>query len=262
MRPLNQFSNSGIRFVFTDIDDTITDNGKLPDRSYKALWDLHEDGISVIPVTGRPAGWCEMIARFWPVAGVVGENGGLYFRYKNKKMIRHYAISETEMSENKIKLEKIKTEILSKVAGSAVASDQFCRLLDLAIDFNEDVPKLSNDKVQQIVEIFKSHGAQAKVSSIHVNGWFGDYNKLSMCKEFAKKELGYDLDKIQKSIAFVGDSPNDEPMFEFFKNSFAVENIKNFVDQMKSKPAFVTSHSGSRGFVAITEKIREKPANF
>lgn len=259
MKPLNQFTNPGIRFVFTDIDDTITDDGKLPDRSYKALWELYNQGISVIPVTGRPAGWCEMIARFWPVAGIVGENGGFYFRYKNKKMFRHFAISESTMQLNRKKLDEIRNEVLEKVPGSAVASDQFCRIMDLAIDFCEDVPKLKNDKVQEIVKIFEKHGAQAKVSSIHVNGWFGTYDKLSMCKEFMKKEHGYELDKIQNAIAFVGDSPNDEPMFAFFKNSFAVENIKNFVDQLKSKPAFVTTHSGSRGFCAIADKFLIKP---
>lgn len=258
MKPLNQFINSGIRFVFTDIDDTLTDAGRLPDRSYKALWELFNEGISVIPVTGRPAGWCEMIARFWPVAGIVGENGGFYFRYKNKKMFRNFAATEFEMLENKKKLEQIKKDILEKVPGAAIASDQFCRLMDLAVDFCEDVPRLSNDKIQDIIKIFMDHGAQAKVSSIHINGWLGTYDKLSMCKVFMKNEYGYDLDKIQNSIAFIGDSPNDEPMFAFFKNSFAVENIKNFVDQLKSKPAFVTSHAGSRGFCAIAEKILEK----
>lgn len=262
MRPLNQFQNPGIRFVFTDIDDTITDDGKLPDRSYKALWDLYQNGISVIPVTGRPAGWCEMIARFWPVAGVIGENGGFYFRYKDKKMCRHFAIPENIRVENKKKLEKIEAEVLAKVPGCAVASDQFCRLLDLAIDFSEDVKPLPKEKIQEIVKIFEAHGAVAKVSSIHVNGWFGTYDKLSMCKEFVKKEFNYELDQIQKSVAFVGDSPNDEPMFQFFKNSFAVENIKNFIDQIQHKPAFVTMHSGSRGFCAITDAFLKKPADW
>src|SRR5690606_16638017 len=141
-----------------------------------------------------------------------------------------------EIIKNRKKLDKISKEIIKKVKGSAVSSDQFCRVFDLAIDFCEDVKPLSSKKVDQIVDIFKKHKAQAKVSSIHVNGWFGKYDKLSMCKVFMKKEFKIDITKQNESCAFIGDSPNDEPMFGFFQNSFAVSNITKFLDQLTHKP--------------------------
>jgi HAD superfamily hydrolase (TIGR01484 family) len=257
MKSLDQFAtrNSKIEYIFCDIDDTITEHGKLPANSYSALWDLQSKGIRVIPVTGRPAGWCEMIARFWPVAGVIGENGALYFRYVDGKMKRRYMLSDSQTKKNRKKLDAIGKEILTKVKGSAISSDQFCRIFDLAIDFCEDVKPLPQKKVDQIVKIFKKHKATAKVSSIHVNGWFGDYNKLSMCQEFMKKEFKVNLTHSNHLCAFIGDSPNDEPMFEFFKNSFAVFNITNFLTSLKHKPEYITESNGANGFVEFTQKI-------
>ena len=157
MKNLNQFntnSQTKIKYLLTDIDDTMTTDGHLPACAYESLWKLHNSGIQVIPITGRPAGWCEMIARFWPVAGVVGENGGFYFRYSKQKMNRWFFADKKTTEENQIKLKKIETEILSKVSGSAVSSDQFCRLMDLAIDFCEDVPALQKTDIQNSVELF------------------------------------------------------------------------------------------------------------
>jgi HAD superfamily hydrolase (TIGR01484 family) len=255
MKSVSEFSSTNVRCLFTDIDDTLTDNGQLGAAAYSALWTLHENGIQVIPVTGRPAGWCEMIARFWPVHGVVGENGGFYFRYHDRKMYRHFAFDEETQNANRIKLEAIRKEVLKEVPGCAVASDQFSRLMDLAVDFAEDVGPLSESEIDKIVSVFKRHGAQAKVSSIHVNGWFGSYDKLSMCREYAKIEMGVDLEKTNDQFAFSGDSPNDEPMFEFFKNSFAVANIQNFITRIKHRPAFVAKDEGGIGFVEIANRL-------
>ena len=259
MQNLNAYNSSTVRYLFTDIDDTITDEGQLRAGPYAALWRLKECGINVIPVTGRPAGWCEMIARFWPVHGVVGENGGFYFRLDpaTRQMKRKFAVPESQHVQNKIGLEEIRREVLASVPGCAIASDQFSRLMDLAVDFAEDVGPLSALEIDRIVAIFVKHGAQAKVSSIHVNGWFGTYDKLSMCRLYAEKELGLDLDRDNVSFAFSGDSPNDEPMFGFFKNSFAVANITNFLARLKHKPAYVAELEGGFGFMQIAEQLIE-----
>jgi HAD superfamily hydrolase (TIGR01484 family) len=262
MKPVAEF-NSGhvsgrtptVKFLFTDIDDTITDEGRLGAKAYEALWRLEQNGIQVIPVTGRPAGWCEMIARFWPVHGVVGENGGFYFRYHEKKMHRHFIFDETTREINRKKLDRIRIDVLREIPGCAIASDQFCRLMDLAVDFAEDVAPLSEADIDRIVAVFKRHGAQAKVSSIHVNGWFGSYDKLSMCREYTQRELAINLEKSNELFAFSGDSPNDEPMFEFFKNSFAVANIQRFLPRIKHRPAFIAAKEGGEGFVEIADAL-------
>lgn len=255
MKSINEFQQS-VDILFTDIDDTLTLEGKLIPESYTALWELQKNAIDIIPITGRPAGWCEMIARFWPVKGVIGENGAFYFSYQNNKMKRVYSKPPNALTEDKKKLEKIKQEILQSVPGSAVASDQFCRVYDLAIDFCEDVAPLSKAQVRKIVQIFKDHGATAKVSSIHVNGWFGDFNKLNMALEFLKNEYSLiEPVEIQKKCAFSGDSPNDEPMFEYFSNAFAVANIKEFILELKHPPKYISTKDGGLGFQEISEQI-------
>lgn len=258
MKSLDELPDFFFHTLFTDIDDTLTDNGELGPQAYQALWDLKKSHIRVIPVTGRPAGWCEMIARLWPVDAVVGENGGFYFRYHNHQMKRGWLVSPQVMNENRLKLEIVKDEILKKIPGAAVASDQFCRLMDLAIDFCEDVPALPLSEVQKIVKIFEKHGAQAKVSSIHVNGWFGIYNKLSACKELFIKEYHSELDKEKDHVVFCGDSPNDEPMFSYFPYSFGVANIKKFMDQLKFPPQFISSFNGGKGFAQIAQTLIKK----
>ena len=259
MKSISEFTASfPITTLFTDIDDTLTDEGRLGDDAYSALWRLERSGVRVVPVTGRPAGWCEMIARLWPVAGVVGENGGFYFRYSEKKMIRKFVEnSDANRARNRAKLDLVRDEVLRSIPGCAIASDQFCRMLDLAVDFAEDVAPLPDQDVARIVEIFERHGAQAKVSSIHVNGWFGDYDKLSMCKAFALAELGMNLDQREDRLAcaFSGDSPNDEPMFGFFENSFAVANVAAFASRIRLPPKFVAQKNGGAGFVQIADAI-------
>lgn len=256
MKNLKEF-NSKIEFVLTDIDDTLTSEGQLRSNSYQALWDLHDAGLKVIPITGRPAGWCEMIARFWPVAAVVGENGGFYFQYRQdqKKMHRWFFANEQAIAENKNKLLIAQKDILQNVPGCAVSSDQFCRLMDLAIDFSEDVKPLSKEEVQKIVEIFKSHGAEAKISSIHVNGWFGKYNKLTTTFLFLKNEFGLSEANALEKCVFVGDSPNDEPLFEKFPHSFGVANILDFRSSLQHLPAYIATEKGAEGFTQIANQI-------
>jgi HAD superfamily hydrolase (TIGR01484 family) len=260
MKNVAQFS-AKIKFLLTDIDDTLTDEGLLGPEAYSALWQLHRSGIQVIPITGRPAGWCEMIARQWPVAGVVGENGGFYFRYHGQKMLRHFFFDEKIQKENRAKLNLLEKEILSRVPGAALASDQFCRLMDLAIDFCEDVPALPKSEVQKIVAIFEHHGAQAKVSSIHVNGWFGTYDKVTMALTMLETEFGLSAGQARQDCAFTGDSPNDEPMFAYFPHSFAVANIQNFIGDIKQKPTFIAQARGGLGFAEIAQQILKSTAH-
>jgi HAD superfamily hydrolase (TIGR01484 family) len=260
MKSINEFnplSQPKIQYLLTDIDDTLTTEGLLPAIAYDSLWQLYEKKIKIIPVTGRPAGWCEMIARLWPVAGVIGENGGFYFRYdrENKKMHRWFFASQETMLENKKKLQTIESEVLKNIPGCAVSSDQFSRLMDLAIDFCEDVHPLPKSDIKKIVQIFESHGAVAKVSSIHVNGWFGEYNKVTTAIKFLKNEFGVSESEAMAQCAFVGDSPNDEPMFAKFPLSFGVANIKKFSDQIVFQPTYVSNFNGGEGFSEITQKI-------
>jgi HAD superfamily hydrolase (TIGR01484 family) len=246
-----------VRAVLTDIDDTLTDTGRLPAVAYAALENLHAAGLIVIPVTGRPAGWCDLIARQWPVDGVVGENGAFYFRYDDKarRMARRYMKTEAERTDDRKRLEAIRLDVLSEIPGAAVAADQAYREADLAIDYCEDVPPLFRDDVQRIVEIFTRHGATAKISSIHVNGWFGGYDKLSTSLALLNEQFGLDARAEEERVVFVGDSPNDEPMFAFFSNAVGVANCFRFAGDLKVAPRWVTRKEGARGFAELSDHL-------
>jgi len=260
MKPFAQFPRNykkNIRYVLTDIDDTLSIKGRIPSASFTAMEQLQESGILVILITGRPAGWCDHMARMWPVDGLVGENGAFYFRYdeSNKKMIRRYYKTEKQRSNDQKKLEKIKQEILQKVPGCRVSADQAYREADLAIDFCEDVPSIPMEDVEKIVRCFERAGAQAKISSIHVNGWFGDYDKLTMTHLFFKEVFRSDLDKIKEHVVFTGDSPNDVPMFDYFPHSVGVANIVRFKKTIDHKPAWVTENEGGYGFAEMVKTL-------
>ncbi|MBK8010815.1 MAG: HAD-IIB family hydrolase [Deltaproteobacteria bacterium] len=262
MRPLAALSKeeaARISVLFSDIDDTITTDGKLTAQAYDALWRLHDVGLTVVPVTGRPAGWCDHIARFWPVAGIIGENGAFYMRYDRvrRRMFEMHALSTEERALNRRRLELIRARIAREVPNAGIASDQPYRQYDLAVDFCEDVPRLSGAEIAQIVAIFEDAGATAKVSSIHVNGWFGHYDKLTMMKRFAHDVFGLDLDapETQQRVAYMGDSPNDEPGFRFFRYSIAVANIAGFADALEHPPAFVTQAESGAGFTEAADWI-------
>jgi len=193
MRPLQEFTHAAaIATVFTDIDDTLTRHGRLGATAYTALENLHDAGLRVVPITGRPAGWCDHIARTWPVDGVVGENGACYFWYDReaRKLRQRHLFDAATRAANAGRLARMRELILREVPGCGVASDQFCRLYDLAIDFCEDVPALPQAAVDRIVELMTQDGMTAKISSIHVNGWYGDYDKLSMTRLFVRERWG------------------------------------------------------------------------
>ncbi len=246
--------------LFFDIDDTFTTRGKIPSRAYQALWALKESGLRVVPITGRPAGWCDHIARMWPVDGVVGENGALYFWFdeRERKLKKRFLDPEPVRTEKRRRLERIRDEILTSVPGTAAASDQLYREADLAIDYCEDVAPLEWKHVERICEIFKKHGAKCKVSSVHVNGWFGNYDKLGMTKIFVQERWGLNLDAERGQFLFCGDSPNDEPMFQYFLVTAGVKNVLRFADRMKHLPSFVSTHEGGEGFAEIADAILMK----
>jgi len=259
-QPLKLFEREtmqGIRIVLADIDDTLTTDGKLTAAAYTAMERLSQVGIQVAPVTGRPAGWCDHIARMWPVAGIVGENGAFYYSYNDetRRMIRVYAQDDATRHANRQRLEQLATEILAAVPGAAISADQFARDTDLAIDFREDVAPLPQRDIDRIVAIFEAAGATAKVSSIHVNGWFGDHDKLTMARRFLSDVLSIDPETENTVVAYIGDSPNDAPMWRYFKNGIGVASALAYKGRLAAEPKYVTVRKSGDGFVELAEAL-------
>jgi len=251
---------SRVEGICLDIDDTLSTDGKLEADAYAALWRLKQARFRLVPITGRPAGWCDLIARFWPVDAVVGENGAFTFYMEKsettglvlrKRLDTPKGDSDLVLQE---KLKRLREEIQSQFPQARVASDQAYREYDLAIDICEDVPAWKAPEVERLLDFCKARGAHAKLSSIHVNIWFGDYDK--------KKGFDTWLNCAQKTGAprienwlYIGDSPNDEPLFATFQQSLGVANLKKYLDRLQSLPTWITSQPCGAGFVEMADRL-------
>ena len=246
-----------MRGIFTDIDDTLSSDGRLSAEAYGALAALKQAGLIVVPITGRPAGWCDHIARFWPVDAVVGENGAFYFWHDAKagKLRQRFLQIPAEREEGRRKLAQLREKILREVPGAGIASDQPYRLADLAIDFREDVTPLDRRSIERIVALFEAAGATAKISSIHVNGWFGAYDKLGMTRTMMDELFKVDLDADKEHFVFIGDSPNDAPMFGYFPNSVGVANVRDQAARIAPLPRWITTARAGAGFVELAQAL-------
>ena len=191
------------------------------------------------------------------IHAVVGENGAFWFRHDGKRgrLVKRYAVEEKERQKRSKQLVAIAGRILEEVPGCALSSDQGYREADIAIDFREDVPELPREEVLRIVEIMEGEGLTAKVSSIHVNGWFGGYDKLSTARLMMREEFAIDLDASREQFVFAGDSPNDQPMFAYFPNAVGVANVREMADLITNLPAWVTPSAGGAGFAELAQAI-------
>jgi len=262
-RPLADFPREKARTLvglLFDIDDTFTYQGKIISSAYQSLWELKDHGLKLAAVTGRSAGWCDHMARVWPVDAVIGENGGFYFfmDQNNQVLMKHFMDDEETRTIQRRQLQDILTEILNKVPQASVASDQPYRETDIGIDFSEDVTQLSEAEVARIKDIFERNKAKATTSSIHVNAHMGKHDKLATTISMARNLWGIDLATNHYAFAFCGDSANDETMFRHFPLSFGVRNIQNFYGLMTYLPAFVAEKDGGHGFQEIAEIILQK----
>jgi hypothetical protein len=191
------------------------------------------------------------------VDAVVGENGAFYFYYDTarKNLVQRFLFDAQTRAANREKMIAVRERILREVPGCALASDQLYREADLAIDYCEDVPRLPDAEIDRIVALMRAAGMTAKISSIHVNGWFGDYDKLGMTRTLMQERHGVDLTREQAHYLFVGDSPNDAPMFRFFSNAVGVANVADFGARLADLPAYVCSRHSGDGFVELVELL-------
>ncbi len=249
-----------VRGVCLDIDDTLSTHGKLTAQAFSALWKLKESGLAVVPVTGRPAGWCDHLARFWPVDAVIGENGAFSTFMQDGKLKK--VLTPGADLQAKARLKALGDAIRKRFPQAQWASDQPYREFDLAIDFCEDVAPWNDADITRLVELCQAEGAHAKVSSIHVNAWFGDYDKQAGLRHwlslgapgFKPSAVNAPAPKWNEWL-FIGDSPNDEPLFQAFELSVGVANLSRFLPKLKHPPTWITAGESGAGFTEMVEGL-------
>lgn len=254
--------------VFTDIDDTLTTDGAITTDALKALGELKTAGLHVIPITGRPVGWSEQVAfggdKTWPVDAVVAENGSTALflnqtgfslpKKKHEQLLKIYQQDGATRSKNYERMQQIAQRVQREVSGVVLSQDSGGRETDIAIDHSE-FAQLSAEKMNQVVQIMQSEGMNATISSIHINGWFGDHNKLAGARWIVRELFGRALDDEMDRWVYVGDSTNDQLMFEHFAHSVGVANIRRFEAQLSHKPRYITQGERGAGFAEVARAL-------
>ncbi len=244
-----------IKFLLTDVDDTITTEGKLHSQTLKVLWSLHESGITIIPVTGGSAGWADTYIRQWPIDAVITESGALaYYTEVDQRRGTFYHPS-IEKEGYTLKAERLVNRVLQEVPGSKLSSDQFCRVFDIAFDHHSEPPYLEKEKIDSIIKICEEEGASYGVSSIHVNCWFGTYDKLDMVKLFMESYYHISLEELRNCGVYCGDSSNDIPLFQTFPLSVGVGDLFSADWDENDLPSYGSHEIGGKGFCEFAELL-------
>jgi hydroxymethylpyrimidine pyrophosphatase-like HAD family hydrolase len=279
MRPLSEWpaqQRRDVVGVFTDIDDTLTTEGRITDEALDALARLKAAGLHVIAITGRPVGWSEPFAREWPVDAIVAENGAVALVRESPhpspvregegsphpnpppkgegRMRKLYQQDEVTRRANFARMQAVARRIVAEVAGAVLAQDSAGRETDIAVDHSE-FNHLPPERIEQVVALMRGEGMQATVSSIHVNGWYGEHDKLAGARWIVRELLGRELDAEIARWVYIGDSTNDVLMFEHFPHSVGVANIRRFEALLTHPPRYVTRRERGAGFAEVADAI-------
>ncbi len=255
MKNINEISRADaqkIKYILTDIDGTLTTDGRISAKTYEMLWRLHRAGFVVIPVTGRTAGWASVAITDWPVDAIIVESGSVVYYLENgsRKEFVHPSIPEDRYGMH----EKIKEAAFAANSKIKVSIDQYSRFNDLAFNYAEDEDdKLTFEEAKEILEAVKKTGATGNISSIHINTWFGDYDKLPMSLLYLKEHYGVENPK--ECVIYFGDAANDEEMFGYFPNSCGVANLMKYSPFMEKLPTYITENEGGEGFCEACELL-------
>jgi HAD superfamily hydrolase (TIGR01484 family) len=266
---LPSISTPALLGLFTDIDDTLTTDGAITPDALQALADLKSAGLHVVAITGRPVGWSEPFAAQWPVDAIVAENGAVALQRapddsngtglqrlqdKRKQLSKTYQQPPAERQHNYTRMQQVLAQIEAEVPDARRATDSAGRETDIAIDHSE-FTHLPQDAIDHAVRIMQAAGMNATVSSIHINGWFGAHNKLEGARWIVRELWGRDLDAEMDQWVYVGDSTNDQLMFQHFEHSVGVANIARFVPQLEHLPRYVTQGERGAGFAEVARAV-------
>lgn len=268
MQPFAEFPAAACQSligVFTDVDDTLTTEGRITPDALQALADLKAAGLHVIPITGRPVGWSEPFAAVWPVDAIVAENGAVALQraripadalagFPATPLHKLYLQDALTRQTNSRRLQAVAARVLREVPGATLAQDSPGRETDIAIDHSEFV-HLSPEGIAQTVQIMQREGMNATVSSIHINGWFGSHNKWEGARWITRQLWGRELQNEIGRWLYVGDSTNDQCMFEAFTHAVGVANIRRFEDQLTHRPAYITRGERGAGFAEVARTL-------
>ena len=255
MHPLVDWTPGPIVGVFTDIDDTLTTEGAITADALQALADLKAAGLHVIPITGRPVGWSEPFAQRWPVDAIVAENGAVALVHADgQALAKLYQQDAATRSANFARMQQVLAQMEQNIPGARRAQDSAGRETDIAIDHSE-FTQLPQAQIDAVVRWMQDQGMTATVSSIHINGWYGDHDKFAGARWIVRALWGRDLLAELDRWVYVGDSTNDQVMFQHFAHSVGVANIRRFEAQLAHPPRYIAQAERGAGFAEVAAHL-------
>lgn len=246
--------------VAFDVDDTVTRDGRLERVAFDAIWSLHDAGLVLVAATGRPLGFCDVIARQWPVHAAVGENGGGWV-WRDAASGAHreaYALDAAARTDAQRRFEKIRARVSTELPEIRVTDDQGARRVDLAFDIGEHA-HVPPAQLAALVALIEDEGARAIVSSVHAHAFFGEYDKATGIRAALLAASGRDL--ADDAVMFIGDSGNDAAAFSAFAQSGAPSNVRPFLATLAVPPRFIADSDRGVGFAEIARTLLERRVN-
>lgn len=247
---------AAVHGLLTDIDDTLTRDGVIEPAARAALQRLRAAGLPALAITGRPMGWSEPFVRDGTLDAVVAENGAVALFREHGTVRIEYAQDEATRNTNAVRLQRVAAQVQREVPAATLARDSAGRVTDIAVDHSE-FAHLDAASIERVVAIMRGAGMSATVSSIHVNGWYGEHDKPSGARWIVRRLLGRHLDEEVDRWVYVGDSPNDQAMFELFRHSVGVANLRRFLPSLATPPRWLTGAEGGHGFAELARLLLE-----
>jgi HAD superfamily hydrolase (TIGR01484 family) len=254
--------HSPIVGVLTDVDDTLTTNGKLLPTTLAAMGRLQAHGIALIPVTGRSTGWAQMMLAQWPVDAVIAEGGAVCICAANPPLDQlrptpgyHQLLHSSIEPKQRAGLLAVLDEVTRQYPQLTYSSDQAFRLVDCALNVAEFGADVNDELIEAALKAIHAAGYAAQASSIHINAWIGRFNKGLGAKEFLEKLYADPSKHDPVAWVAIGDAPNDAGLFEVFPNSVLVANGLPHIAAFKKPPAYKTQAPYGAGFIELADYL-------
>jgi len=257
MRPLASLDPDearGLRGLLFDLDDTVLSHGVLGRGAYGALWDLHDAGLRLVAVTGRPSGWAEVLVRQWPIDGAVTENGAVFVVRDGRGVRVLLDGTPAEVAHRRARLDALVARVREAMPDVELADDVHGRRSDVAWDIGERV-KLSDDRIDTLHRLVVDAGARTTRSSVHLHASYERDDKASGAMRFLRERFGEDPGSAVYRWAFAGDSSNDAACFSGIRTTFGVANVRAFLSKLSIAPRYVARAERGDGFAEIAQAL-------
>ncbi len=244
LKPLSEMQAGrnveAIKLLATDMDGTLTQDGQFRPELLVALRALELRGLPVVIVTGRSAGWVSGLAQYLPVAGAICENGGAFFRGERQEWL----VPMANVAQHRGELRGMFEQLRARFPQIRESADNAYRLTDWTFD----VAGLSLADLGEMAELCKSAGWSFTYSTVQCH--------IKLVGQEKAVGLGRVLERYfpgvgRSSVLVVGDSPNDQSLFESFPISVGVANVQDYVGQMDYLPRWVTQRAEGEGFCEL-----------